>query len=217
MNVRQIIKLLVSKGYKVTYRERKDGGVRITRINNTSFTGSEGNVEARILTGQTLSERREKQLHSRALLSEKGQWGGNRRRGKVPLDKEVTKKLRRVQRLWRKRDIKAGYPSTRNIRYTIKEYGEAEALKRLEQNERYALGLAYDENIDALIDRLKQDKVNASKEDIVYLDLSIEAIKSHRTTLKDEVLLKIYDSLYNYEKGVLPASEFYSQLQQLLK
>ena len=217
MNVRQIIKLLVSKGYRVTYRERKDGGVRITKINNTSFKGSEGNVEARILTGQTLSERRERQLHSRALLTEKGQWGGARRRGKVPLDKEVTKKLRRVQRLWRKRNIKAGYPSTKNVRYTIREYGETEALRRLEQNERYARGLVYDENIDALINRIEQDKVNAEEEDLRYLDLSIEAIESHRATLKDEVLQKIYDSLYNYEKGVLPPSEFYNQLIQLLK
>lgn len=212
--MRKVISELAQRGYKITYYNRKDGGVRINRIDNMTFKGSEGNVYARNLAGVSLSERREKQLHSKQLATPKGQWSHKR---KAPLDKKIVSKLRRVQRLWRKKGIKAeGYPSMKNIRYAIKEYGEAEALKRLEQNERYALGIAYDENIQALIDRLEQDKINSEDEEISWINKTIELIKKNSINLKDETLMKIYEVVYNFEKGTTLAEDFYNLVSQLL-
>ena len=52
MTIREIIKELKEEGYNVSFYERKDGGVRITRINGETFKGSRGLSERLLLIAE---------------------------------------------------------------------------------------------------------------------------------------------------------------------
>ena len=61
MTIREIIIQLQKEGKKVKWRQRTDGGILITEINNMKFKGAKGNAEARKIVGVELSEARIKQ------------------------------------------------------------------------------------------------------------------------------------------------------------
>lgn len=55
ITTRELVNRLINRGMAVTYRERKDGGIRITSINGVKYRASTGNMEARRLTNAPLS------------------------------------------------------------------------------------------------------------------------------------------------------------------
>lgn len=201
MSVREIIQELQRQGHKVSFFVRKDGGVRITKIDETRFTGSQGNVVARSIIGTSLSERRSRQLES--IRTPKGKFG---HKTTTKLSNEMTKALRKAQRLFRKNDVKGGKPTTRNLRYVIREYGEEEAYRRLSQSIRYAQGLAYDENVQHLIDRISSD-MSKSKNPQALADI-IERIDQKRAIFKEAWLSKVLEDLYELEQGSISEEEF---------
>lgn len=62
MTIKKSIKELRTRGYRVSYRQRKDGGILIKSINGQKYRGATGNSVARAILGQKLSEARQVQL-----------------------------------------------------------------------------------------------------------------------------------------------------------
>ncbi len=212
MSVRDIVQQLRDMGYEVSFFVRKDGGIRITRIGEQRFTGSSGNIAGRTIVGVQLSERRAKQLST--IRTPKGSWGHNKLQ-KLP--KDLERELRKAQRLFRKQGVKSGSPRTKQLRYLIKTYGEEEARRKLKQASRYALGLAYDENIGHLISRFEMDKVGATAEEIAYIEKIIAHINKYRDQFKEEWLGRILERIYDFERNILSAGDLYSFVVSIVR
>ena len=210
MTMIDVIDMLKEMGMEVKYIKRKDGGVRVTKIGNQRFTGSTGNQLAREMTGTTLSERRTAQL--KTIKTPKGQFGHRKR--VEQLDEDIVKRIRKVQRKMRKNQInRTGIVTQRNYRYVLKHEGKEEAERRLAQAERYASGLAYVENVDALLKRLKLDNNKLKNSDI---EESIRIIKEKRETMKESQLSDLIDTTYEMEKKVLNPHDFLLKVQTIL-
>lgn len=185
MKLNEVVQKLQQLGIKVTYRKRgeKEGkGIRITSINGVKYFGSSGNIVARGLIGASVGTRPKV----------------------TPLDSEVKKALTRAQRKFRKSGTKAGKPSTKNVRYNLERKGEEETLRLLNQSERYASGLAYTENIDHLIDRLKKDSerllMRGDYDEMSALDRAIAKIEQNKEKLTENQLKEILNTTYEAEK-----------------
>ena len=202
MTILEIINLLISEGHDISYYKRKDGGYRITRIDRERFTGSGGNIRARQITGFKLSEARERSLSK--LTTPKGKGSYNKRR-KAPLDEETKKLIQRIQRQYRKAGKKEGKPTIRNYRWILKHKGKEEADRLLRQSERRILGLAYVENVEALILRMTAD---LSKKEDPHVEFVKNQIKKMKYNIKDSMLVFIYEALYDWERNIITGNEF---------
>ena len=199
-----IAEQLKRKGYSVSYYKRKEGGIRITRINGVSFAGSKGNERARNILGIKLSEARIRQLEY--IRTPKGQWGHKR---KEPLPSDIKRKLQNLQKKWRKKGKKKGdqgMPSTSNVRWTIKHEGIEQAFHKLEENERYLKGIAYTCNVIYLVSRIRRQAIGS---EIVqeWFDLAryIDLIKD---SFREDWIQDIYEILGSPEiKEYLRMSE----------
>lgn len=211
MTMRELVTNLQANGHKVTYNVRRDGGIRITSLDGIKYTGSNGNKVARALTGATLSTRREAQL--KKIRTKKGNWGHRKRVN--PLPDDVVKRIRKIQRLMRKNEInRTGIVTQRNYRYVLKTEGKEEADRRLAQAERYALGLAYTENVDALLSRLKQD---LDKRNDANVRKARKLIKDKREEFKEKWLSEILESLYLWEKRQINGASFLAKVEDTIK
>lgn len=210
MTTRQLVDMLVNQGHSVKFITRKDGGIRITSINGERFKGSSGNVRARALTGETLSTRRATQLET--IRSQKGQWG--HRKVAETLDKETIKRIQKLQRIFRKQGIKrTGIVTRRNYRYVLKHYGKEEAERRFLQAERYALGYAYEENVQTILDRITMD---LDKNNDEYIIRVYNMIQERLHTFKEEWISVIYDYLYEWERGTISGQVVFNKIASLL-
>lgn len=210
MTILEIIKLLISQGHDISYYKRKDGGYRITRIDRERFTGSSGNIQARKLTGVQLSEARERSL--KKLTTPKGKGSYNKRR-KAPLDEETKKLIQRLQRLYRKAGKKEGRPTIRNYRWILKHKGKEEADRLLRQSERRILGLAYVENVEALILRISAD---LNKKPDVHVEFVMNRIEEMKYNIRDSILMIIYEALYDWERNIIKGNEFLRKVMSKL-
>lgn len=201
MTIKEVITTLQNKGYSVSYYKRKDGGYRITRINNQRFAGSRGNIEARSIVGVSLSEARERSL--KKLVTPKGKGSYNKRR-KAPLDEETKKIIQKLQRQYRKSGKKEGKPTIRNYRWILKNKGKEEADRLLRQSERRILGLAYVENVDAFLLRLRAD---LSKEQDSSVEEVYNLVKAMKFTIRDQILMAVYYVVYDWELGRITGEE----------
>ena len=113
------------QGHIVFYEKRKDGGIRITRIDGLKFSGSKGNNFLRIITGNQLSQ---KQIEQRNKPAEE-------RKG---LTKKMYSEFKKLQRLW-KENNQSGEIRRTTLDYHIKK-GDAEEY--LATAMRYAMKLA---------------------------------------------------------------------------
>ena len=210
MTMKQVVASLQAAGHKVNYTVRKDGGIRITKLDGVSYKGSTGNAVARSMTGQELSTRRTAQL--KKIRSKKGQFGHRRRVQQLP--DEVVKRIRRVQRKFRKEGInRTGIVTQRNYRYVLKTLGKEEADRRLAQAERYASGLAYEENVDAIIERLELD---LDKEKDSAMRRIVEKIRSKKSIFKEKWIESIYAILYEWEKGKIDGKSAAAQIEAII-
>lgn len=197
MTLIDIVGILRSQGHSLNFRYRKDGSIVITRIDGKSYRNKSGNALARQMAGETLSEARKAQLTK--IRTPKGVFGHKR---KAPLPDSIKRVLRKAQRLYRKTGAEAGKPTTKNIRWTIAHYGEAEAKRRLEQSMRYARGIAYPENILALAERVG-DFINK----IDDIDIREKALKinlhlrdhAYDDSITEEMLEDLIADMYDAE------------------
>lgn len=201
MRIKDIIKELQELGMSVSFYKRKDGGIRITRINGERFSGSTGNQRARNIVNAPLSEAQTRALSK--LTTPKGKGNYNKRR-RAQLDEETKNRIRNLQRKYRKAGKKEGKPTQRNYRYILKTKGKKEADRLLAQAERRILGLAYTENVDALLARLASD---LHKKKDKTMKEAYNKIKEYRDNFKEKWIPWIYEILYDWERGLLTGEE----------
>lgn len=212
MTTRQLAYELQRKGYRLTIYVRKDGGILITGINGQKFVGAKGNVYARELLGYTLAERRQQQLtkitrervrHPRKVIIE------------TPQDLERFRK--RVMRKWRKAGL-TGSISKKNLRKIIEDRGFEGAKTYLEEMQRHAEGKAYNSQVTLLLSRIEEDKQLVYDDDsqLEYLDRAYSLIDEKKEDITPSMVFNMFDSLYDYEKGIISASAFYLNVENLL-
>ena len=201
MRIKEVITELEKLGMSISFYKRKDGGIRITRINGERYTGSTGNQKAREIVHAPLSELQTRAL--KKLSTPKGKGSYNKRR-KPQLDEETKKKIKKLQALYRKSGKKEGKPTQRNYKYILKTKGKAEADRLLRQSERRILGLAYTENVDALLARIASD---LSKKKSKEMKMAYNRIKEFRENFQDAWIHRIYEILYEWEMGTLTGED----------
>lgn len=211
LSMLDIIQQLVQNGHKIEYRKRKDGGVLITSLDGVKYKLAQGNTLARKMVGSTLSEARKIQLERIKPL--KNQTPKERKRGQLP--KELKSKLRKVQRIWRKEHPSiSGSVSTKGLRYHYEKYGKEEALRSLDKAEKYALGIAYEENVEWLAQRIE---INLNKEFSSEMESIVNLIRSKSQSFKEEWIQVIYEIVYQWEQGSLSIDEAERQIRQTLQ
>lgn len=206
--MREIASKLAEMGMEVKYFVRQDGGIRITYINGQRFTGSTGNQMARNILGATISEARVKQLQK--IATPKGKWGHKK------LDEvsdEIKKQIRKAQRLFKKMGTKAGMPTLRKYRAVLKQYGKQEAERRLGQAMRYSMGLAYEENVSHLAERIRMMGEEFGDGNIISLAEKIESM-SYR--FREKWIEVIYEWLYDAEQGRITPEELINRVSYLI-
>lgn len=181
MTIRQIAKELTAQGYEIRYRVRKDGGVLITKINNQRFVGASGNNLARQMIGQDISKARSTQLERIT-----------RERTDV---ENLYKEYRRVKRKWTKGNLpkQAGKLTFKKFKRAIAEKGKEEALRFLGEKEKYASGIAYSKNVEALAEYIEST--------FAFVDMSplydlAQDIRNNADKIRDEWIQPAYDELY---------------------
>ena len=192
-----VINALIKQGHSVRYRHRKDGGYLITELDGIRFSGARGNTYARTIYGSYLSKAREFQL---ARI--------NKARKRVStLPNVIKRKIARVQRKWRQaHDTTKGTIKTSSVRWVYEHEGEEEALRSLEKAERYATGLAYEENVNWLAQRLRLDGLN---------DLA-DKVENMSDRFKEEWIKAVYEVIYDFEKGVIQEEELERRIEVII-
>lgn len=205
----EIIKRLVAQGHKVEYTHRKDGGYVIRRIDGTHYSGKTGNAMARIIAGAKLSEARQVQLAR--IKTPKGKWGHQK---KMPIPDDVKKALRKVQQEWRKKhpDIR-GTATTSNVRYYLEKYGKEATMIALDKAHRYAMGYAYIDNVNFLIERINNDLSIDNDPDMIDI---VELIERKKIEFKEEWIAPCYQAIYEWEKGAITGQECARRIRAIL-
>lgn len=216
ITMREVVKRMRKEGYKVSFYVRKDGGIRITKINGQSFKGSKGNVRARGLMNVQLSEARVRSLKKLVTPTGKGSYDLRR---KDPLSDELKKRIRRLQQIYRNRDYAGGKPTIRNYRYNLQEFGEKEAERLLQQSELYIQGIVYDANIDYLkmeIEKLGQ----AYPEYSTKFDEIKDRLESMKGILRyDPTYIKLVDDrgpIYELKYSRIKPEEAIRRIKEIL-
>lgn len=206
MTIKDIIDELQDLGYNVSYYKRQDGGIRITRINGETYRGSTGNKRAREIVGASLSEGQTLALSK--LKTPKGKGSYNKRR-KATIDEETRNLIAKIQRQYRKAGKKEGKPTIRNYRYVLKNYGKKEADRLLRQAQKRIEGLAYTENVEALLMRMRRDEQWAQNKKIPHMFFSeaIKFIERQKNAFPDKWINPIYEILYDLEMAVMEFNE----------
>lgn len=191
MKVEEMIKALEEMGFKVSARKRTDGGMIISKINNMTFTGAKGNQYARQVLGVELSQARIEQTHFNVQKYIAGA------KKKTTLDEEMKGKLRKVQRLWRRKGVK-GRITAKKVKWHIEHEGRQSAEANLEKMTRYGSGYAYYENVEYLAQYIEDIARgilnNDSLQDEVYR--VADYIRSKAETFKEEWIGKCYEYAY---------------------
>ena len=196
MKVRELIAELKDKGYQVKFRERTDGGVIITEINNMKFKGAEGNTEARRIVGVDIAPARMQQLKHNV---DKFIKVGKGKKEKT-LDAEMKAKLKKVQKSFRKNKVggKATI-SAKKVKYHIKTEGRKATEAYLEKASRYAEGYAYMENVEYLASYVEDIAKGTLIDDELQNELYALAdyIRSKKESFREENIEKVYRAMYS--------------------
>lgn len=214
MKVRSIISRLTSLGYKVSYYERKDGGVLIRSINDQKFTAAKGNVYARTILGLELTTRRSEQLHkiTRARSYYKTHT--------IETPEDLEKFRKSIMRKWKKAGLR-GSISKYNLKRMIADRGIEGAKQYLIEMERHTQGKAYISAVEGLISRIEQDiaAVSGDSDEVAWLEKLKELIEANKEDFKQEWLFAIFDELYNWESPAgspMTAHDLYLKVEALL-
>ena len=95
--------------------------------------------------------------------------------------------------------------TTRGVRYHLTHYGEEETLRSIDKQFRYATGYAYIDNVNWLVERIKQDLIHNPSTDMEDI---IDLIKRKALDFREEWIAPIYqDAIYPWEQGVISTQE----------
>lgn len=197
----QLVNELASAGHQINFYVRKDGGILIRSIDGQHFTGAKGNIRAREMTGQILSEARAKQLSYATevrLHPVKG----------VQVKDSIRQEYLRVKKMWNKafkskagKPHPAGYFGWKRIKSSIKQYGEAEALRRISEAEKYASGIAYSKNVQILVSFIRDAGAKYNSQELYALANDVE---QNAYSIREEWVYNAYKKLYDLNDGIEP-------------
>lgn len=211
ITMREVVSELRSQGHSITYYERKDGGILIRSIDGQMFTGATGNLYARAMAGTHLSVKRAAQISQIT-------WTGKRAKNQIS-DREVKKKLEKVQRKWRKafpkvdgKVPKQGRKTARKVQWSLQNRGKEETMRLLNEAERYASGKAYSKNIQFLIGYIKDA---ASKYGSPELDDLANRVEENAFLIMEEMIEPVYQELYKLNAGV-PPEEIVRNIERII-
>ena len=221
MTNRQIVKELIDKGYKVEFTPRKDGSIRITKIEGKrgariyegSSSSSKGNAKARKIAGEALSEKQVSQRNKpntkkhRKAERKKASKKAAKKRAKQRKEKakreykkksrltESTKKmLRKAQRDLAKKG-KKGILTTEKTKKHKAKYGTRSAKNAIRNIMIHEAGYAYPEAVNGLIEFLK-DSFGQYEGTQEVVD-ALKPYTKYSKLLEDEILKDIYDIYYD--------------------
>ena len=107
----------------------------------------------------------------------------------------MTKELKKVQRLWRKKKVKATI-TKKKLRWHIKEGGKREAWQYLKKMSRYGQGYAYEENVEYLAKYIT-DVAQGCPENYRNKVLQVASVvRSKIENFKEEWINKVYSYWY---------------------
>lgn len=202
----QVVQTLIAQGHRIRYSRRSDGGILVKEIDGLRFpSGAKGNQVARQMAGVGFSEAREKQLKYATRTRERYR---THPKSINSVDKEIKERFKEVKKIWGKRfkatkgkPHQAGYFGWSRIQYTIEKYGKAEALRRIEEAERYALGYAYSKNVKYLIIQIRDAGNKYQSNELLNLADDVEA---NMYQIKEDWIYPAYDELYKLNSGASP-------------
>lgn len=199
MTIKNIIDELRKLGMNVEARKRCDGGYIITKINNMTFSGAKGNQYARQVLGVELSQARIEQTS----FNVKKYIAGKKQK---TLDEEMKKKLRKVQKTWRKNKVGGEAKITaKKVKRHLKEHGREETEEYLRKMNRYGEGYAYEENVEYLAQYIEDvarglDLTN-EKYAAKFYELA-EQVRSRSAFFREDWIQRVYQVLYSiFELG----------------
>lgn len=212
LTMRDIVKSMLDLGYEVTYRERSDGGIRITSIGGVKFKDSKGNITARSIVGATLSEARAKQLGKISIKK------GSKRSPVSDATREKIKKINENLKAREKELKKKGAKRVELGRVRIKQYrenreafGEEEADALLDRTMRYSEGLVQISDLKAIVERLRNDAISLKGEEAdTFLEIANELERladAGAPNFKHEYFQEIINYIYDREKGAITTKE----------
>lgn len=147
MRLEQAIALAIAQGHTIEYIKRKDGGIRVTKVNGKAFrrSSSAGNTAVRQITGAKLSTKQKKALKS------------NRKKTLSNIVSSKTKK--RIKRLNAARE-KVGLKAipTKSIAHVKKRGGQRGVKQLIERGKRalrYKKDYAYNRNVIGFVSQLQ--------------------------------------------------------------
>ena len=194
----QIVNELISGGHQVNFYIRKDGGILIRNIDGEHFTGAKGNARARSMAGQTLSEARFKQLNYATQVRMHPVKN-------VQVKDSIREEYLRVKKMWNKafkakggKPHPAGYFGWKRIKKSIQDYGEAEALRRISEAEKYASGVAYSKNVQILAGFIKEAGDKAGSAELQKL---AQDVLDNAFSIREEWIYEAYKALYKLNDG----------------
>ena len=199
MTIFDIISQLIAEGHQVKYYKRKDGGYIIQAIDGVHYSGAKGNARAREMVGQEISVARTKQLKF-ALRQ--------RKQSKKKLPNAVEEAYQKTKKKWNKAfhskkgvPHPAGYFPKKKIKYIYERYGEEEAMRRINEADRYASGIAYSKNVEHLAGFILDAGNKYSSQELIKL---AEDLLANAYAIKDEWILPAYEKLYELNNGIDP-------------
>lgn len=196
MTVKEMIETLKEQGHQVSFRKRPDGSYLITRLDGIAYMLAKGNAKAREILGESLSERRAKQLER---IAPPKKVAPSKRKIQETLSQRMLKELRRVQRIRRKEGAN-GQIGKRGLRVILREEGEEAVFDYLKQSERTARGYARYDSIDALQQRIESWKnisqIPGSWQNVLTL------IQEKRELFLEAWIAPINDIMYELERDV---------------
>lgn len=195
----QIVQELMAGGHQVDFYIRKDGGILIRSIDGERFSGAKGNTRAREMVGQEISVARVKQLKF-ALRQ--------RKQSKKKLPDAVEEAYQKTKKKWNKAfhskkgiPHPAGYFPKKKIKYIYEKYGEEEAMRRINEADRYASGIAYSKNVEHLAGFILDAGNKYGSQELIKL---AEDLLANAYAIKDEWILPAYEKLYELNNGIDP-------------
>lgn len=194
MTLIQAIKLAQEQGHIIEYVKRKDGGVRVTKVNGKSFSSSSssGNTAVRSLTGTKLSVKQTASL---------------KKNRKTIKSKEISKKLKKEFNKANKQRAKVGLKKVKKTKLieVKKKRGKVSAedmIKRMKNSVRYKMDFAYTQNIAGFVSQLEDAFTTPNKVNETY-DFSklIDLIESNLNYISETALQSGIAILYLWNGG----------------
>lgn len=160
MTLIKAIELAKEQGHIIEYKKRKDGGVRVTKVDGVQFSSksSKGNSAVRSLTGGKLSVKQAKALKI----------SGKRAKSKS-VSKSITKEFRKLNKAREKVGLKKVKKA--DLLKSQRKKGAKESrqmLDRMEKAIKYKLNFAYTMNVAGFVSQLEDALHVPNKVDQTY-------------------------------------------------